>query len=100
MVCRITLGDDDDHALASSGQKHTICVLLILLAISFVNYLSGYRVDLDAIGRICHQHNVFFLVDAIQGLGVFPLDVDRAHIGALAADGHKWLLGPEGCGIL
>ncbi len=71
-----------------------------LLAISFVNYLSGYRVDLDAIGRICHQHNVFFLVDAIQGLGVFPLDVDRAHIGALAADGHKWLLGPEGCGIL
>lgn len=71
-----------------------------LLAISFVNYLSGHRVDLEAIGRICHQQNVFFFVDAIQGLGVFPLDVDRAHIDALAADGHKWLLGPEGCGIL
>lgn len=71
-----------------------------LLAISFVNYLSGHRVDLGAIGEICHRHGVFFFVDAIQGLGVFPLDVNRAHIDALAADGHKWLLGPEGCGIL
>ncbi len=71
-----------------------------LLAISFVNYLSGHRVDLNAIGEICHRHSVFFFVDAIQGLGVFPLNVDRAHIDALAADGHKWLLGPEGCGIL
>jgi len=71
-----------------------------LLAISYVNYLSGHRVDLNAIGEICHRHGVFFFVDAIQGLGVFPLDVQKAHIGALAADGHKWLLGPEGCGIL
>ena len=71
-----------------------------LLAISYVNYLSGHRVDLNAIGEICHRRGVFFFVDAIQGLGVFPLDVQKAHIGALAADGHKWLLGPEGCGIL
>jgi cysteine desulfurase/selenocysteine lyase len=71
-----------------------------LLAISFVQYLSGHRVDLEAIGAICHQHGCAFLVDAIQGLGAFPVDVRRAHIDALAADGHKWLLGPEGCGIL
>jgi selenocysteine lyase/cysteine desulfurase len=71
-----------------------------LLAISFVNYLTGYRVDLNAIGEICRRHGVFFFVDAIQGLGAFPLDVQAAHIDALAADGHKWLLGPEGCGIL
>lgn len=70
-----------------------------LLAISFVQYLSGYRANLEAIGAICRSHNVFFLVDAIQGLGAFPLDVRKAHIDALAADGHKWLLGPEGCGI-
>ncbi|MCW5978528.1 MAG: aminotransferase class V-fold PLP-dependent enzyme [Bryobacteraceae bacterium] len=71
-----------------------------LLAISFVNYLSGYRVDLDAIGRICRRHNCLYFVDAIQGLGVFPVDVRASGIHALAADGHKWLLGPEGCGIL
>ena len=71
-----------------------------LLAISFVQYLSGHRADLDAIGEICHRHGVVFLVDAIQGLGAFPLDVRRSRIHALAADGHKWLLGPEGCGIL
>jgi selenocysteine lyase/cysteine desulfurase len=71
-----------------------------LLAISFVQYLSGHRVDLEAIGEICHRHNCAFMVDAIQGLGAFPVDVRKAHISALAADGHKWMLGPEGCGIL
>ena len=71
-----------------------------LLAISFVQYLSGFRADLNAIGEICARHGVFFFVDAIQGLGVFPLDVRAARIHALAADGHKWLLGPEGCGVL
>lgn len=71
-----------------------------LLAISFVQYLSGYRANLESIGEICSRRGVFFFVDAIQGLGVFPLDVRKARIHALAADGHKWLLGPEGCGIL
>ena len=71
-----------------------------LLAISFVQYLSGYRADINAIGEICHRRGCFFFLDAIQGLGAFPLDVDAAHIDALAADGHKWLLGPEGCGVL
>jgi cysteine desulfurase / selenocysteine lyase len=71
-----------------------------LLAISFVNYLTGFRADLAAIGEVCHRHGTFFFVDAIQGLGAYPLDVERCHIDALAADGHKWLLGPEGCGIL
>jgi cysteine desulfurase / selenocysteine lyase len=71
-----------------------------LLSISYVNYLSGLRVDLNAIGEICRRRGCFFFVDAIQGLGAFPLDVESSRIDALAADGHKWLLGPEGCGIL
>ena len=71
-----------------------------MLAISFVQYLSGYRVSLEEIGEICSRHGCLFLVDAIQGLGAFPIDVRAAKIDALAADGHKWLLGPEGCGVL
>jgi len=71
-----------------------------LLSISFVQYLSGFRADLVSIGEICRRRGCFFLVDAIQGMGAFPLDVRAAHIDALAADGHKWMLGPEGCGIL
>ncbi len=71
-----------------------------LLAISYVQYLSGYRVDLEKIGDICHRRGCFFFVDAIQGMGAFPIDVERSHIDALSADGHKWLLGPEGCGVL
>jgi cysteine desulfurase / selenocysteine lyase len=71
-----------------------------LLAISFVQFLSGYRAPIEAIGEICRRNSCIFMVDAIQGLGAFPLDVEACHIDALAADGHKWLLGPEGCGIL
>lgn len=71
-----------------------------LLALSFVQYLTGFRSNLNAIGEICRRRGAIFLVDAIQGLGAFPLDVRAAHIDALAADGHKWLLGPEGGAIL
>jgi selenocysteine lyase/cysteine desulfurase len=71
-----------------------------LLAISFVQFLSGYRAPLEAIGEICRRNRCIFLVDAIQGLGAFPVDVQACGIDALAADGHKWMLGPEGCGIL
>jgi selenocysteine lyase/cysteine desulfurase len=71
-----------------------------LLSISFVQYLSGYRAPLQEIGEICQRNRCIFMVDAIQGLGAFPLDVRACRIQALAADGHKWLLGPEGCGIL
>jgi selenocysteine lyase/cysteine desulfurase len=71
-----------------------------LLAISFVQFLSGYRSPIAAIGEICRRNRCFFLVDAIQGLGAFPLDVQACHIDAVAADGHKWLTGPEGCGVL
>lgn len=71
-----------------------------LLAISHVNYLSGHRVDLTAIGEICRRRGCFYFVDAIQGMGAFPIDVERDNIDALSADGHKWLLGPEGCGVL
>ncbi len=71
-----------------------------LLALSFVQYLSGHRSDMNSIGEICRRRGAIFFVDAIQGLGAFPLDVRASHIDALAADGHKWLLGPEGCAIL
>lgn len=71
-----------------------------LLSISFVQFLSGYRAPIQAIGEICRRNHCIYMVDAIQGLGAFPIDVRTCGIDALASDGHKWLLGPEGCGIL
>jgi cysteine desulfurase/selenocysteine lyase len=71
-----------------------------LLALSYVQYLSGHRVDINAIGEICARRGCLFFLDAIQGMGAFPIDVRAARIHALAADGHKWMLGPEGCGVL
>lgn len=71
-----------------------------LLSLSWVEYASGFRNDLDALGELCRARGIAFFVDAIQGLGVFPLDVRKTPIDFLAADGHKWLLGPEGAGIV
>ncbi|MBS1826276.1 MAG: aminotransferase class V-fold PLP-dependent enzyme [Acidobacteria bacterium] len=71
-----------------------------LLAISWVNYLSGHRVDLESIGAACRDAGCFFFLDAIQGLGAFPIDVKKCKVDALAADAHKWMLGPEGCAVL
>jgi cysteine desulfurase / selenocysteine lyase len=71
-----------------------------LLSISFVQFLSGYRAPIQAIGEICRRNRCIYLVDAIQGMGAFPIDVRACSIDALAADGHKWMLGPEGCAIL
>src|ERR1700733_1285130 len=70
-----------------------------LLALSFVQFLTGHRADVNAVGEICNRRGAIFVVDAIQGLGVFPLDVRAAKIGALAADGHTWMFGPEGCAL-
>jgi len=70
-----------------------------VLAISAVEFASGYRNDIDALGALCRERGIFFFVDAIQSLGVFPLDMQQTPIDALSADGHKWLLGPEGAGI-
>jgi cysteine desulfurase / selenocysteine lyase len=71
-----------------------------VLAISFVQFLSGYRSDLKFLGSACRDRNILFVVDAIQGMGAFPLDVKECNIDALSADAHKWLLGPEAIGIL
>ena len=70
-----------------------------LVSLSSVEFASGFRNDLMAIGEFCRKRGIFFFVDAIQSLGAFPLDVQATPIDALAADGHKWLLGPEGAGV-
>src|SRR4051794_2469176 len=71
-----------------------------LVTLSHVEFATGFRNDLDSVGQLCRERGILFFVDAIQGLGVLPLDVSRTPVDFLAADGHKWLLGPEGAGVL
>ena len=70
-----------------------------VVAVSWVSYSSGWRNEVDRLAEIAHRRGALLMLDAIQGLGVFPLDVARTPVDFLAADGHKWLLGPEGAGI-
>jgi len=70
-----------------------------LLTVSSVNFSSGFKIDLEVVGRLCKGKGILFFVDAIQSLGVIPMDVNEFKIDFLAADGHKWLLSPEGTGI-
>lgn len=70
-----------------------------LLSISAVQYASGLKLDLVHLGQACRAHNVLFCVDAIQQLGALPFDVERYQCDFAMADGHKWMLGPEGLGV-
>jgi cysteine desulfurase/selenocysteine lyase len=70
-----------------------------LVALSHVEFASGQRHDIATIGRACREQGKLLCVDAIQSLGVVPVDVKAMAIDYLSADGHKWLLGPEGAGI-
>ncbi len=71
-----------------------------LLSISHVQFLSGFRANLELLGNICKQHGIIFSVDAIQSLGVVDLDVKKMKINFLASGIQKWLLGLEGTTII
>ena len=69
-----------------------------LVALASCHFISGYRLDFQAIGQSLHQRNILFCLDGIQTLGAFPLTIE--HVDMLAADAHKWLLGPCGAGLM
>ncbi|MBL8814382.1 MAG: aminotransferase class V-fold PLP-dependent enzyme [Planctomyces sp.] len=71
-----------------------------IIALSWVDYVSGIRRDLNDLTLVAERCGARLFVDAIQGLGVIPLDVQQTPVDFLAADGHKWMLGPEGAGVL
>lgn len=70
-----------------------------LLSVSWVGFSTGVRADIDMLGDACRQRGIYFVVDAIQGLGALVLDVSRTHVDVLACGAQKWLLGPWGAGF-
>ena len=87
------LGEIRDVDVAGQVDERTR-----LVALASCHFISGYRIDLDAIGKFLRERDILFCVDAIQTLGAFPTSVEN--IDFLAADSHKWLLGPCAAGIL
>ena len=83
----------DDLAAAIDGRTR-------ILAISWIQYATGWRMCLEDLCDMAHARGVLVMLDAIQGLGLFPIDVQNTPVDFLAADGHKWQLGPEGAGLL
>jgi cysteine desulfurase / selenocysteine lyase len=70
-----------------------------IVTVSSVAFHNGFTADLDAIGALCAERKVLFCVDAIQSVGVLPIDVRKSKIAFLAADGHKWMCGPESAAL-
>lgn len=94
-VVQVSLKGQDPEAdlLAACGAN------VRLLAISAVQFASGLRLDLVRLGQGCRERNVLFCIDAIQQLGALPFDVQAYQCHFAMADGHKWMLGPEGLGV-
>ena len=85
---------DPEQALLARIDKRTR-----LLSVSAVQWIDGLKLRLETLGAACRQNEVLFFVDAIQHLGALQMDVQACHIDFLAADGHKWLLAPEGIAV-
>ena len=71
-----------------------------LISISFVQFLSGYRADLEDIGKLCKEKNIIFCVDGIQGIGALRLDFEKYNIDFLSGGSHKWLMALMGLGFI
>ncbi|HET7585829.1 MAG TPA: aminotransferase class V-fold PLP-dependent enzyme [Gemmatimonadaceae bacterium] len=85
----------DEEALLRALERPGVRVL----AVSWVSFATGYRVDLARLGRACRERGIYLAVDAIQGVGAAELDVHRCHVDVLACGGQKWLLSPWGSGF-
>jgi len=85
---------DPEELLAAMDERTRV------VALSWVEYSTGFRTDLARIGSGCRERGIFFVVDVIQGLGALRLGVVREHVDVCAGAVHKWLLGPEGLGLL
>lgn len=83
-----------EHILSAAEHPKTR-----LITLSHVEFGTGQRHDLKTIGHFCRSRDIRFCVDAIQSIGVLPVDVAQMNIDFLSADGHKWMLGPEGAGF-
>ncbi|HVI71683.1 MAG TPA: aminotransferase class V-fold PLP-dependent enzyme [Pyrinomonadaceae bacterium] len=94
-MCEERNGRIDSAELENIIDRNTRVV-----AVSHVQYASGFRIDLERLGRVVRQHDALFVVDAIQALGVMPVNVEADLIDVAAGASHKWLLGPEGVGYL
>lgn len=89
------LGWPDEEAILTRIERGDVSVL----ALSAVQFASGYRADLRRLGRACRDRGIHFVVDAIQALGQVPIDVEEMCIDVLASGAHKWLLSPFGTGF-
>ena len=83
-----------------SDIQDYICSRTRVVTLSWVEFQNGFRNDLEEIGSYCHDRGIYFCVDGIQGIGALPLDLAKLPVDFCAADGHKWILAPEGIGFL
>ena len=90
----LSVTDNPEQALIDSFDSRTR-----LLSISSVQYASGIRLQLETLGKACKQAKILFCVDAIQHIGGLGFDVQKADADFVVADGHKWMLGPEGLAL-
>lgn len=87
-------GNDPEKSLIALCDQKTK-----LLSISSVQYSTGLRMDLKVLGDHCNTNNILFCVDAIQSIGAHAIDVQECNADFVVADGHKWMLGPEGVAV-
>jgi selenocysteine lyase/cysteine desulfurase len=99
-VARRVVAERPDHAFSIDDFAAAIDGRTRLVAVSMVQYSTGLRMPVEALAELCRERGVLLGLDAIQAIGAMPTRPTELGCDFLAADGHKWMLGPEGLGIL
>jgi cysteine desulfurase / selenocysteine lyase len=95
--CRLARSRDGRISLDDIAER--VDARTRVVAVSWVAFHNGFVYPIEEIGRFCRERDLLFVIDAIQGLGVLPIDVEKASVDVLVADSHKWLLGAEGSAV-
>jgi len=82
-----------EHLMSYTNERTRV------VAVSHVQFASGYRIDLEKLGSVCRERGIFLVVDAIQSLGALPVDAKSMKVDFLSGSTYKWMLGPQGVGF-
>ena len=91
--------EPEDHRYRAEDFLPLIDSRTRLVSVSLVQYSTGYRMPVEGLAEACRARGILFCLDAIQAVGAMPVKPAQLGCDFLAADGHKWMLGPEGCGL-
>ena len=89
----------EDRCFSFEKLKRAVTRRTRVVCLSWVQFFNGYRIDLSQLGAFCREHDIYLVVDGIQGMGVEPINLKHLPVDIFTSGCQKWMLSPQGCGF-